>query len=165
MPEKERHDITPSLPWLPVLALTACILAADRITKAAAVARLVEGQSIPVVPGVLHLTLVLNTGGAFGLFKDGRLFFIPFSLAAIACIIYYLIRYRPAGGVMAAAFGLIMGGAIGNLIDRLRYGYVIDFLDLRVWPVFNLADSAITAGAGLLIIAVMARDRVRTSRG
>jgi len=157
--------MTRPLPWLPVLALAACVIAADRITKAAAAARLVEGQSVPVLPGVLHLTLVLNTGGAFGLLRDARFFFIPFSLAAIACIIYYLIRYRPVGRMMTAAFGLITGGAIGNLIDRLRYGYVIDFLDLRVWPVFNLADSAITAGAALLIIAVMTRGSERTSQG
>ena len=146
-----------SASWGRVVALTLGVCAVDRVTKLVAAGRLAEGQSIPLIPDIFHLTLVFNTGGAFGLLKDQRLFFIPFALAAIACIIYCLYRYRPTGILMTSAFGLIMGGAFGNLIDRVRYGYVIDFFDFRVWPVFNVADSAITIGAVLLVVSVLTR--------
>ena len=106
---------------------------------------------MPLLPPVLHLTYVQNTGAAFGLFKGQQLLFIGVSVAVIAWIVWELRRGRSFGGTALWACGLILGGAIGNLIDRLRLGYVIDFLDLRVWPVFNVGDSAITVGVALLI--------------
>ncbi len=121
------------------------------------------GQSLPVLPPVFHLTLVHNRGIAFGLF-DGfdRLLLIAISLSIVVLTV---IGHRlwqplpksqagtaPGSGLERAAMALILGGAAGNWIDRMRFGAVIDFLDFRVWPVFNVADSAITVGVGLYLL-------------
>ena len=131
----------------------------DRFTKAFLVARVHPGQSVPLLPPVLRLTYVQNTGAAFGLFKGQQFLFIVISIAVISWISRELLLRPPAAAragpptqaPITWAYGLILGGAAGNLIDRLRLGYVIDFLDLRVWPVFNVGDSAITIGVALLI--------------
>jgi len=102
------------------------------------------------------MTLVRNTGIAFGLFKDQGVVFIIIPVIAIALLVYNIYYYRRfeqhISEMYIIGFSLILGGAFGNLVDRVMYGYVIDFIDLRVWPVFNIADSAITIGA--VIIAV-----------
>jgi len=105
----------------------------------------------PIYPGIFHLTLVKNTGVAFGLFKG---YSIPVTLATLAMIValfWSLIRRSEARGFLfCMSLGFILGGAAGNLIDRFRFGGVVDFLDFRIWPVFNAADSCITIGAVLL---------------
>lgn len=130
-----------------VLALSGLILILDQISKFYISSALSLGQSIPVVRGIFHISLVYNTGCAFGLLKNQKIFFILLSAAAVFYIIRDLFfncrRYSLSRRV---ALGLILGGAAGNLLDRLRLGYIIDFLDFRVWPVFNAADSAITVG-------------------
>ena len=131
----------------------------DRITKIASYIRLSPGQSIKVLPNIFHITLVLNKGSAFGLFKEGRLFFIASSVLAIIFILLYIWKHRIMGPLLSLGLGLILGGAAGNLIDRLRFGYVIDFLDFRVWPVFNVADSAITVGVAILILKIFLKGR------
>ena len=123
----------------------------DRLAKAFVVAHLHPGQSAPLLPPLLHLTYVQNIGAAFGLFKGQQLLFIVISIAVIGWISRELLLRPPAQAMIGRAYGLILGGAAGNLIDRVRLGYVIDFLDLRVWPVFNVGDSAITIGVALLI--------------
>lgn len=130
-----------------VIALSGLILILDQISKFYISSALSLGQSIPVVRGIFHISLVYNTGCAFGLLKNQKIFFILLSAAAVFYIIRDLFfncrRYSLSRRV---ALGLILGGAAGNLLDRLRLGYIIDFLDFRVWPVFNAADSAITVG-------------------
>ena len=123
----------------------------DRLTKWLVITRFHPGQSLPLIPSVLHLTYVQNTGAAFGLFRGQQLLFIVISVAVIGWISRELLTRPPTAARVTWACGLILGGAAGNLIDRLRLGYVIDFLDLRVWPVFNVGDAAITIGIALLI--------------
>lgn len=140
------------------LAGAALVFAADRITKILAVDSLDSASTTAVWPGVFHLTLVRNTGVAFGLFRNAGWLLAAVSLVSAAVILIYLSRAAaPAGRwetARAAAWAAIAGGALGNAYDRIRFGAVIDFLDFRVWPVFNLADSAIVCGA--LVIAATA---------
>ena len=109
------------------------------------------GQSIPIIKNVFHLTYVANTGSAFGLFKSLNIFFVLFSIIVIIGIFYYLKKIIKEDKKLQLAVGLLLGGTIGNLIDRLVFGAVIDFLDFRIWPVFNIADSAVTVSIIFLI--------------
>jgi len=107
---------------------------------------------------------VRNAGAAFGLFKNSAVFFILVSIAAIfiiSAILARAIKQNNFSGKKLYNFGLtlIMSGAFGNLIDRIRFGYVIDFIDVRIWPVFNIADSSITIGTFLLIIYFSKKTR------
>lgn len=133
------------------LFLTAsCVVILDRLAKYLVFDRLLEGRTVEVIPGIFHLTLVLNTGAAFGVFKGSAHIFTVSSFFVIALIIFYAWRYKLKDILLLVSLGLILGGAAGNLMDRLTFGYVIDFLDFRVWPVFNIADSAITIGSVIL---------------
>ncbi|MBI4452160.1 signal peptidase II [Candidatus Woesearchaeota archaeon] len=109
-------------------------------------------QSIPIIKNIFHLTYVTNTGSAFSLLQGFNLFFVLFSFAVIAAIFYYLKKIKENGKWIQFAVGLLLGGTIGNLIDRLSLGFVVDFIDFRIWPVFNIADSAVTISVILLII-------------
>jgi len=131
------------------------IVLADRVSKIFFLNILSLGESIPVVRNILHFTLVHNTGIAFGLFKNQGVLFIGVSLAAVLFFSWLLFFHRESSlldRLSIVAFSLIISGAIGNLIDRLQYGFVVDFIDFRVWPVFNVADSAITIGACIFIL-------------
>ena len=126
----------------------------DRLTKIFFMDILREGESLPIIRNVLHMTLVHNTGIAFGLFKDCGMVFVVIPLILTGLLIYNIYYYRHSASLNRTyiiAFSLILGGAIGNLIDRIFLGYVIDFIDFRRWPVFNLADSAITIGAMVIL--------------
>lgn len=142
-----------------IIALLTVVLVVflDRITKNFFSGFLSLGESLPIIRNILHMTLVHNTGIAFGLLKDQGIVFIIIPVIAIALLVYNIQYYRrfeeQISELYIIGFSLILGGAIGNLIDRVVYGYVIDFIDFpNRWPVFNVADSAITIGA--LIIAV-----------
>ncbi len=131
------------------------IVLLDQISKLFFINLVSVGESIPVIRNFFHFTLVHNTGIAFGLFKNQGIIFIAVSIIAILFFGWFLYSRRgdqEFSGISVLALALIMGGAFGNLIDRLRFGYVIDFIDFRIWPVFNIADSAITVGAAILII-------------
>lgn len=135
----------------------------DQLTKAMIMASMTPGQSLPLLPHILHITYVQNTGAAFGLFKGQQLVFIVFSLIVIGWTIRELLTKPTMEGILRWACALLLGGASGNLIDRLRFGYVIDFIDLRVWPVFNVGDSAITIGVSLLMWHALFMTRHQTS--
>ena len=127
----------------------------DRVTKIFFSNELSLGESIPVIRNIFHCTLVHNTGIAFGLFKNQGIVFIiiPFiAVVLIAFNIYYHRNNTQVSRMYIVGFSLILAGALGNLVDRLSFGYVIDFIDFRVWPVFNIADSAITIGTVLILI-------------
>ena len=130
---------------------TILIIIIDRITKAFFSDILKIGESIPIIPHVLHMTLVHNTGIAFGLFKEHGIVFIIIPVIAVILLVFNIYYYRQNDEALSQiyifSFSLILGGAIGNLYDRIAYGYVVDFIDFRIWPVFNVADSAITVGA------------------
>lgn len=146
-----------------MLLIAALVVVVDRLTKYLAFNYMLQDQSIDVIRGIFNITLVYNTGAAFGLFRDFSSFFAIGSAAVICLIFIYARRMRDEGFMLTFALGLLLGGACGNLIDRLMYGYVIDFLDFRVWPVFNIADSAITAGSILLVIKLFFRKKCSTT--
>ena len=137
------------------LVIVLALVLADRVSKNFFTATLDMGESIPVVHNIFHFTLVHNTGIAFGLFKNqGFIFIVVPTIAAILIgfNIYYYRNTHEISLLYVVAFSLIIAGAIGNLIDRALYGYVIDFIDFRIWPVFNLADSAITIGTAIILM-------------
>jgi len=138
------------------LSSTVFIVLLDRVTKNFFSNLLTYGESIPLIKNVLHFTLVHNTGVAFGLFKDRGVVFIVIPIIAIILLVFNIYYYRQNNEALSRtyiiAFCMILGGAIGNLIDRITYGYVIDFIDFRVWPVFNVADSAISIGAAIIAV-------------
>lgn len=144
------------LKWL---WLSLAVVVLDQLTKYWAVSALPLYTPVAVMPS-LNLTLTRNTGAAFSLLNDAggwqRWLFIGLALLVSTAIVVWLRRLRPGQGWWACALALVAGGAVGNVIDRLAHGYVIDFIDVYYrhwhWPAFNLADSAITVGAAMLVI-------------
>jgi signal peptidase II len=141
------------------LLLAGGVILLDQLTKALALAFLVPGETRPLLPNLFHLTLVENEGIAFGLFQGAEQFLFVLITASIFVLILIGFRSAPARIKTQAALGLILGGAVGNWVDRLRVGAVIDFLDFRIWPVFNLADTAITVGVGLFLLDLIRKPK------
>jgi signal peptidase II len=131
------------------------VLLLDRITKYLVLLYMTTGQSIPVIEDIFHLTFVKNPGAAFGLFAYRTMFFILVAIVVAAVIIYFHLTLPPEKKLFRIGLGLQLGGALGNLIDRIQSGYVIDFFDFRVWPVFNIADMAILAGVAILACEIL----------
>ena len=148
---------------LRALSVSSLVLIVDRLTKYLLFRNLSPGESVRVVPGLFHITLVLNSGAAFGLFKGRSVFFTVSTVLVIAFICFYIWRGGCKDLLMLTALGLILGGAAGNLIDRVLFGYVIDFLDFRIWPVFNVADASITIGAFILTVRLIFDKRCCTT--
>jgi signal peptidase II len=138
-------------------ALAAGLVVADQVTKAVVLGRFAPGERLEVT-GFFNLVLVCNPGAAFSLFASAggwqTPLLIAFALVAIGVVGTMIVK-RPTERIMCAALALVLGGALGNVIDRVRFGCVADFLDFHAggwhWPAFNVADSAITVGAVLLI--------------
>ncbi len=126
------------------------VIAVDQASKALIRNFMSVGDSIPLIPGILHITYVRNPGVAFGLLPNQKIVFLIISLAVIIFILYYYRRLNVAERLQTLALGLLLGGTVGNIIDRFFLGKVTDFIDFRVWPVFNLADSSIVIGIVLL---------------
>ena len=127
-------------------------LMADQITKTLVLARFGVGESLPLLPPLVYFTHVQNTGAAFGLFKHQRYIFISVSLVVMVWLFRQFLARFPRSMALVWSYALVLGGTVGNMIDRLRFGYVVDFIDVRVWPfVFNVGDSAITIGVTLLL--------------
>jgi signal peptidase II len=147
------------------IAVTAVLVVIlDQVTKAIALERLSPGMPVPVVDGFVSLTLVLNPGLAFGMLAEippaWRWIVALLSLGALAVLLVLIGRLLPTGGATTACgLGLVVGGAVGNLIDRVRFGAVVDFLDVYWrsyhWPAFNVADSAISVGVTLLALRML----------
>ncbi len=142
--------------WLPFVALTALIVAADQLTKAWLVSILKPGESVAVAGDLLRLVNSQNNGGLFGLLRGQALPFAALSLVVIGLIVMYHAR-SGRSAYLTLTLGLLLGGAIGNLIDRVRLGYVVDFVDAGIgnirWYTFNVADAAISLAIVLLIAA------------
>jgi signal peptidase II len=148
---------------LAFVATTLAVIALDRWTKELAVSQLLDSgvRSVPILGPYIRLTYVENRGAAFGLLQDQTYFFIVVGVVVIGVIIASY-RYIPEPSwLLNLCLGLQMGGAIGNLIDRIRDGYVVDFIDLTFWPVFNVADSAICVGVAGLAYTVLFPPRER----
>ena len=136
-----------------LILIVPLVFGLDRLSKWWVLNHLIEGESINL-SFFFHLTRVSNTGAAFGLFKNFRIFLMMTSVICVAALAVMSWRRKAARASGEAASFFIIAGALGNLTDRLCYGYVVDFLDFRVWPVFNLADASITFGIGLVLLQI-----------
>jgi signal peptidase II len=153
--------------WI-LLVVCLGVLLLDQWTKYMVQEKLPLYQSVEVIKGFFDLTHVRNTGGAFSVFGGekggiGSYLFVAVSLLAIGVILFLVFKSKEDGGLLTLSLSLILGGAVGNLIDRFRYGEVIDFLDFHLhtfyWPVFNIADSAISIGVILMAFELLFRDK------
>ncbi len=136
------------------LFIAGAIFVADQFLKLLVESSMYLQESIPVVEGVLHLTYIENSGGAFGLLAGSQIILMLGSAVALAVVAWMLLS-QPPTRMMTAGGGLVLGGAAGNLLDRIASGGVTDYLDLRVWPIFNLADVAIVCGVALLVLGTL----------
>lgn len=144
------------------LAWAVLVVVLDQLSKAWVATSFQFHESQPVIPGLFNLTFITNTGAAFGILAGAQslgrqVFFVGVALVALVVLYLAYREYREQGQIYMAAIGLVAGGALGNLVDRLRLGHVIDFLDFYLrhhhFPAFNVADSAITIGVGLFLLA------------
>ncbi|HEX7140502.1 MAG TPA: signal peptidase II [Vicinamibacterales bacterium] len=143
------------------LAISLAIIALDALTKWLVAARIDLHESITVIPNLFEIVHVRNTGAAFGIGANTDSHVVPMllnggAIIVFAVVVVYALRTAVTDRMLQVALHLILGGAIGNLVDRFRFGYVVDFLDFYVrdhhWPAFNIADSAICIGIGLLFL-------------
>ena len=132
------------------LILTLFIISLDQISKYIVIQNLKLGESVPN-SGIFRFTHAQNTGTAFSLFQNQTDILTIVSFVAIVLIIFIYLSIEKPSNYIYLSYGLLFGGAFGNLIDRIRLGYVTDFFDVRFWPIFNIADSAITIGIILMI--------------
>ncbi len=140
-------------PWLWLLVSLAAV-AVDQLSKWLCAAYLKTVGSITVIPGFLKFTYLENTGAAFGSFTEHRWVFMLFSTVAIIAVTVYLLLFAENNRLLRWSLALIIGGGVGNMIDRITLGYVIDFLDFHaIWQyIFNIADSCVCVGAGLMVL-------------
>ena len=145
--------------WI-LLLTVAAVFAADQITKFAIKAAFRLGESWPA-EGLIRITHGSNTGAAFSLLQNQTLFLIFASIIAIGFLVYFYRAYALPRPILRLAIGLQLGGAFGNLFDRVAFGAVTDFIDVGWWPIFNIADSSICVGMATLIIVLLFFDRNR----
>jgi signal peptidase II len=146
--------------WLALGAVAAAATGADQLTKAVVSSRLGLDEQIKIV-GPLSIHHVQNSGIAFGLFASATSLVILLTGLALAWMLWFFARACARHPVLPVALGFVIGGSISNLFDRVRLGHVIDFIDLRFWPAFNLADSFIVVGVAILLAALVLTDRER----
>jgi signal peptidase II len=155
-----------------LIALAVVLL--DQATKLLIIRTIQYGQAIAIIPDFFDIVFVLNPGAAFGFLATlsagvRNPLFILVSVVAVVLIVFYRARYLGSNRLVSFALALVLGGAAGNLIDRLRYGMVVDFLDVHVgqyhWPAFNVADSTISIGVGLMILDIFLDWRREKRKG
>jgi signal peptidase II len=144
--------------WLALAAIAGAAVGADQLTKKLVTSRLDLGEEADVL-GPFSIHHVQNTGIAFGLFTSATALVTAFTALAVAWMLYFFARSGSRHSVLPVALGFLIGGSASNLLDRLRLGHVTDFLDLRYWPAFNLADSFIVVGVLILLAAVVGSGR------
>jgi signal peptidase II len=144
--------------WAGLAAVAIAAVAADQLTKQIVSSRLELGDAAKVL-GPFSIHHVENTGIAFGLFSDSTAIVTVLTATAIAWMLWFFARSGSRHPVLPAALGLLIGGSVSNLIDRVRLGHVTDFLDVGRWPAFNLADSFIVVGVAILLATLVASDR------
>jgi signal peptidase II len=148
---------------LVLLGVATLVLVLDQLSKLWVSTSLPEGGWWSPLPGlwrVFRITHITNSGAAFGMFPDqGNFFIVVAVVVALTILLYY--RYLPTGEwLVRLSLGLQLGGAIGNLLDRLRYGHVVDFVDIGFWPIFNVADVSIVSGVAILAYCLWREDRM-----
>jgi signal peptidase II len=144
--------------WLSLAAVALAALGADQLTKSIVTNRLDLNDQVHVV-GPFSIHHVTNSGIAFGLFASATSIVILLTGLAVAWMLYFFARSGSRHPVLPVALGLVIGGSVSNLLDRVRLGHVTDFLDFRYWPAFNLADTFIVVGVAALLLALVASDR------
>ncbi len=145
--------------WLAAVAA----LGLDQYTKYLVVGGFAPGESRIAIPHLLFWTYVQNHRGAFGLFGSQTWLLVGMAFAVLGLFWFAFRNAAAQSALVRVAFGAIVGGAIGNIVDRFHYGSVVDFIDLRWWPVFNVADSCITIGVALLVISSFSRERASSA--
>jgi signal peptidase II len=144
--------------WVSLVAVALAALGADQLTKSIVTSRLDLNDEVHVV-GPFSIHHVTNSGIAFGLFASATSIVILLTGLAVAWMLYFFARSGSRHPVLPVALGLVIGGSVSNLLDRVRLGHVTDFLDFRYWPAFNLADTFIVLGVAALLLALVASDR------
>ncbi len=139
------------------------IIAADQLSKIAVAKTLDIGRSVTGIKGIFNITYVRNEGAAFGIMDGKTIFLIVFTIAVFGAIVFYVVKYRPKNRWLMWAITLILAGGAGNLIDRVIFGYVRDFIELSFmnFPVFNIADCAVTVGAVILALYILIEEHNR----
>ena len=143
---------------LSALALALVVFAVDQGIKSVVEGSMRLGESITLVSGFLSLTYIKNDGGAFGILGGSQMILLVGSTVAVAVVLWMLLSGRPSVPTMVGC-GLILGGAAGNLLDRLNSGEVTDYIHFSFWYIFNAADAAIVVGVGLLLLSALSPDR------
>ena len=139
-----------------MLILSVVVIAADFVFKRLAVQNLKDGQTFTVLGGLVKFEYVENRGMAFGMLQNFRWFFIIFTLVIISAVVVYVLKTKPTSKLLKVSLSLIVGGGIGNLIDRMFMGYVVDYIQLSFFsPVCNFADYCVTIGTALLLIYII----------
>ena len=146
-----------------VFAWGVALAIADQLLKKLFSGTMQLEESIPVLPGIFHLTYIQNPGAAFGLFENQTLFFIAIAAFLLAFLAFAYKELAAQGIWVRYGMSLLAGGAVGNLLDRVRLGAVIDYLDFRIWPIFNLADIGICLGATLIVWGLLREEGRETS--
>jgi signal peptidase II len=144
--------------WLGLASVAVAAVAADQLTKHIVSNQLALGDGVKVI-GPLSIHHLQNSGIAFGLFSSATPVVIVLTAVAVGWMLLFFARSGARHPILPAALGLVIGGSISNLVDRVRLGHVTDFLDFRYWPAFNLADSFIVVGVAILFVALLAADR------
>ena len=154
--------------WAAFLGTAVLILVADQVSKAWLVSAISPGEVVGVVGDLVHLVFSRNSGALFGLFKDQAILFGLVSLGVVGLIVAYHGR-SDRSSYLSIALGLLLGGALGNMADRLRLGYVVDWVDIGIgtlrWFTFNLADAAISTAIVMLVLLAVVTGRSRTIEG
>lgn len=148
------------------LILGILLVAADQFIKFAVRSRMSVGETLPLIDGFFHLTYVQNRGAAFGMFQQGTLFFAAVTILFIGGMAYFTLKYPNISRIWRLALTMIVSGAVGNLIDRLYLGYVVDMFDFRgIWAfIFNFADVCVVTGGLLTILLVLKDEKVLVHR-
>lgn len=148
--------------WLMLVIVVAAVILADQASKAYVVAHLPLYDSwapVKALEPFFRFTHVHNTGAAFGLFPQGGMIFLAIAIVVSVLILYFYRQIPADAWLVRLALGLQLGGALGNVIDRVRLGYVVDFFDVSYWPVFNVADSCVVLGVGVLVVVMLREER------
>jgi signal peptidase II len=160
----ERSLAAGAAQWFSLLAVAAAAIAADQLTKQVIARTLDVGESVDIL-GPFSVRHVENSGIAFGLFASRTTVVIAVTAIAVGWMVWFFARSGRRHPVLPVALGLVLGGSLANLIDRVRLGRVTDFLDLEAWPAFNLADTFIVVGVAVLFGALVLADRPRRLHG
>lgn len=144
------------------VAVCVFIIILDQLVKLYVQSSMGLGMSIPVIPNVFHITYILNAGAAFGILENQRGFFIFIGILVLAAAGWFYSCLRRENAWIRYGAAMLLGGAVGNLIDRIFQGSVVDFFDFRIWPVFNVADIAIVVGVACIIYSIVFQTKEKS---